>query len=233
MNALTKRFGVLASTGGAVLGKLIESPGFRAQLALVAVDRPCGALDRASAAGLPVALCTSDDPIARERLLADAFERHRVEHVFVFYTRLLRHELLQRYRGRLWNLHPALLPAFAGAHGFEDSLAAGVPVLGSTLHAIDDGMDTGPVLMQAAFARSDMPTQAQARHAVFTQHVRMTLQASRWLGAGRIGTETGRVVLRDAPPAMLHDGARYTPGLDDPEVLSLAVPLPRCTEVPR
>lgn len=233
MSAPITRFGVLASTGGAVLGQLIESPWFRAQLALVAVDRPCGALDRASAAGVPVALCTSNDPVARETLLAEALDRHGVEHVFVFYTRLLRHGLLQRYRGRLWNLHPSLLPAFAGAHGFEDSFAAGVPVLGSTLHAIDAGTDTGPVLMQAAFARSAILTRAQARHEVFTQHVRMTLQASRWLGAGRIGSETGRVVLHDAPPATLHDGALYSPGLDDPEAQSLALPLPRSTVVSR
>ena len=129
MRSRAPRFGILASTGGAVMGKLVESPWFRSQLALVAVDRPCGALERASAAGLPVALCTSDDAAAREVLLSDAFERHGVEHVFVFYTRMLRHDLLRRYAGRLWNLHPSLLPAFPGAHGFEDSFAARVPVL--------------------------------------------------------------------------------------------------------
>lgn len=227
------RFGILASTGGAVLGKLIESPWFRAQIALVAVDRPCGALERASAAGLPVALCTSDEPAAREAMLAEAFERQRVDHVFVFYTRLLRHALLERFAGRLWNLHPTLLPAFPGAHGFEDSFAAQVPVLGSTLHAIDAGMDTGPVLMQAAFARVPGMTAAQARHEVFVQHVRMTLQAARWLAERRVRVESGRVVLRHAPPPTLQDGALFAPGFDDPAAQSLAVPSPRTTEVPR
>ncbi|MEQ1832956.1 MAG: formyltransferase family protein [Candidatus Eisenbacteria bacterium] len=233
MRAKTARFGILASTGGAVLGKLIESPWFRAQLALVAVDRPCGALERASAAGLSVALCTSDDAAAREVMLAEAFERHRVEHVFVFYTRLLRHALLERFTGRLWNLHPTLLPAFPGAHGFEDSIAAHVPVLGSTLHAIDAGLDTGPVLMQAAFPRVPGMTAAQARHEVFTQHVRMTLQAARWLAEGRVRVDRGRVVLRHAPPPTVRDHVLFAPGFDDQAALSHAVPSPRTTEAPR
>lgn len=220
MRPRTPRFGILASTGGAVMGKLIESPWFLSQLALVAVDRPCGALERASAAGLPVALCTSEDAAAREVLLADAFARHEVEHVFVFYTRMLRHDLLQRYAGRLWNLHPSLLPAFPGGHGFEHSFAACVPVLGATLHAIDAGLDTGPVLMQSAFARTEAMTIAHARHEVFTQHVGMTLQAARWLAAGRVSVTDARVVLREPPPASVHAGTLFSPGLDDPEAMS-------------
>lgn len=227
------RFGILASTGGAVMGKLIESPWFRSQLALVAVDRPCGALERASAASLPVALCTSDDPAAREVLLADAFERHGVEYVFVFYTRLLQHDLLQRYAGRLWNLHPSLLPAFPGAHGFEDSFAARVPVLGATLHAIDKGTDTGPVLMQSAFARTEAMTIAQARHEIFTQHVGMTLQAARWLAAGRVSVTGASVVLREPPPATVHEGTLFSPGLDDHEAMSHPVSSPRTSQLPR
>lgn len=237
MRSRAPRLGILASTGGAVMGRLIESPWFRSQLALVAVDRPCGALERASAAGLPVALCTSDDAAAREVLLADAFERHGVEHVFVFYTRMLRHDVLRRYAGRLWNLHPSLLPAFPGAHGFEDSFAARVPVLGATLHAIDDGMDTGPVLMQSAFARTDAMTIAQARHEIFTQQVRMTLQAARWLVAGRVSVTDARSVLRESPPATVHERTLFSPGLDDHEAMSHPVSHPvassRTSQFPR
>jgi len=233
MTAAGARFGILASTGGAVLGQLLESRWFRRHVALVAADRPCGALARADAAGVPRMLCASDDAEHREARLAAAFEQHAVDHVFVFYTRLLRHELLTRFGGRLWNLHPSRLPEFPGRHGFEDGYAAGVPMLGATLHAIDAGTDTGPLLSQSAFTRTGDMTMVHARHAVFSQQVRMTLQAGRWLDADRVQVAGGRVVLRDAPPAALHDGAVYSPGLEDIEARTLALPVPHTTEVPR
>ena len=92
-----------------------------------------------------------------------------VEHVLLFYTRLLRHELLRRFRGRLWNLHPSLLPAFPGLHPFEDAIMADARVLGTTIHAVDAGMDTGAVLLQSVFARRPDDTEVALRHALFEQ----------------------------------------------------------------
>ncbi len=233
MTARLIRFGVLASTGGAVLSRMLESAWFRSRLALVAADRPCGALERAGAAGVPVALVRETDRVRREQALAAAFAQQDVDHVLLFYTRLVQHELLERYSGRLWNLHPSLLPAFPGAHGFEDAMAAQARVLGTTLHAVDAGMDTGPVLIQSAFARGPGAHERELRHAMFVQQVRGALQACRWLAAGRVSVIAGHVAVRDEPAPIALDGALYTPGLDDAEARTLVIPSPSAMELPR
>lgn len=220
MNSPRVRFGVLASTGGAVLGALLESAWFRERVALVATDRPCGAVDRAATSGIAHVTVDIGDAVRREGALDSAFAAAGVTHVFLFYTRLVRHALLERWRGRLWNLHPALLPGFPGAHGFEAGWTSGVPMLGTTLHAIDAGLDTGPPLLQTAFARATFGDAATTRHAVFEQQVRSALQAAHWLAAGRVETGERAVRVSGAPPAVLLDGALYSPGLDAREALT-------------
>jgi phosphoribosylglycinamide formyltransferase 1 len=229
MSVRPVRFGILASTGGSVLGRMFESAWFRERVSIVVTDRPCGALARAANAGVPGLQVVLSEPVAREKALADAFTAAGVDHVLLFYTRLLRHELLRRFRGRLWNLHPSLLPAFPGAHPFEDAILADARVLGTTIHAVDEGMDTGPVLLQSAFARRPGDTEAQLRHALFEQQVRGGLQACHWLAAGRVRVDGNRVTLRDEPePAML-DQVLFTPGLEDVEARTIRVPAPLVT----
>ncbi len=219
MTPRPSRFAVLASTGGAVLGQLLESSWFRDRVAVVAVDRPCGALERALAAGVATALCADPDAVVRERELVEVFDEHQVQHVLVFYTRMLRHDLLHCYRGRLWNLHPSLLPAFPGRHGFDEAFHSGACLLGTTLHAIDAGMDTGPILSQTAFARPPGMDAVTARHAVFGQQVRSALQACHWLADGRVSVQGERLALAEPPATSLHDGALYAPGLEAREAI--------------
>ena len=226
MSGPAPRFGVLASTGGAVLSSLLRSPWFRARLALVAADRECGALAHARAAGIATALCASPDAPAREAQLAAAFAREGVGHVLVFYTRLLAHALLERFRGRLWNLHPALLPAFPGRHGIADALRSGARVLGTTLHVIDAGCDTGPIALQTAFARDPAAGEVATRHAVYCQQVRSALQLARWLADDRVRSTEDAVTVSRAPAAIVLDGALYAPGLDDDEAIRFAIAAP-------
>ena len=226
MSVRPLRFGVLASTGGAVLGRLLESAWFRRHLVLVATDRDCGALPRALAAGVATARCVHADAGPRETLLAAAFEQHAVDHVLLFYTRLLKFDMLRRYRGRLWNLHPSLLPAFPGRHGFEDGFRSGARVLGSTLHAVDAGCDTGPILSQTAFAVVPGMDERSARHAVFCQQTRSALQACHWLAEGRVHFDSDRVHVSARPGATLHEGALYSPGLEDHEAATMPIPAP-------
>ncbi|MFM8558050.1 MAG: phosphoribosylglycinamide formyltransferase [bacterium] len=218
------RFGVLVSTGGAVLARLLTSAWFRDHLAVVVADRPCGAIECAERAGVPTVVVDEPDAYLRERALADVFDAHGADHILLFYTRLLRHDLLVRRAGTLWNLHPSLLPAFPGRHGFEDAIAAGARVLGTTLHAVDAGCDTGPVLLQTVFARDPGASLAATRHRLFEQQVRAALQACRWLAAGRVAVVEGRVVVRDEPAPILLAGTLYAPGLDDAEAHTVVVP---------
>jgi phosphoribosylglycinamide formyltransferase-1 len=110
------------------------------------------ALSRAEAAGVTTAVFSLDDFAsrdARDTAMADWLEAHGVELVVLAgYMHLLRPCFLKRFPGRVINVHPALLPQFPGAHAIEDALAAGVPVTGATVHYVDEGVDTGDVIVQ-------------------------------------------------------------------------------------
>jgi phosphoribosylglycinamide formyltransferase-1 len=142
--------GVLVSGEGSNLQALLDHG---VPVACVASNRHgARALARAEAAGVPTAVFAADDFATREdrdRALADWLESHGVELVVLAgYMHLLRPCFLERFPGRVINVHPALLPQFPGAHAIEDALAAGVPVTGATVHYVDEGVDTGDVIRQ-------------------------------------------------------------------------------------
>ncbi|MGB3699101.1 MAG: phosphoribosylglycinamide formyltransferase [Gordonia sp. (in: high G+C Gram-positive bacteria)] len=118
----------------------------------VVVDRDCAAADRAIDAGLPVVLCELRDYPDRAAwdaaLTAAVAELAPAWIVTAGFMKILGSAFLARFGGRVVNSHPALLPAFPGAHGVADALAYGVKVTGTTVHLVDDGVDTGPILAQ-------------------------------------------------------------------------------------
>jgi phosphoribosylglycinamide formyltransferase-1 len=111
-------------------------------------------LVRASDAGVPTfVIRTTDHPDrpAWDAALADAIAAHEPDWVVCAgFMRILGPSVVERFSGRLVNTHPALLPSFPGAHGVRDALAYGVRVTGCTVHLVDEGVDTGPVLAQQA-----------------------------------------------------------------------------------
>lgn len=121
-------------------------------IAAVGSDRPeAQALERARTAGIPTfALPLGADRAAWNRALADHVEaRDPALVVCAGFMRILGPDFLQRFAGRVVNTHPALLPAFPGAHAVADALAYGVKLAGVTVHLVDEGVDTGPVIAQA------------------------------------------------------------------------------------
>ncbi|MBY8857870.1 phosphoribosylglycinamide formyltransferase [Nocardia sp. CA2R105] len=150
---------VLASGTGSLLRSLIEAaaePGYPARVAAVAVDRACAATDHADAAGIPhfrVALGDYSDRESWDAALTEAVAAHAPDLVVsAGFMKILGPTFLARFGGRIINTHPALLPSFPGAHGVRDALAYGVRVTGSTVHLVDAGVDTGPILAQEAVA---------------------------------------------------------------------------------
>jgi phosphoribosylglycinamide formyltransferase-1 len=142
--------GVLVSGEGTNLQALIDDG---LAIAAVASNRPdARALERARAAGIPTAVFSagrSDDRDARDRAMAEWLLERGVEWVVLAgYMQLLRPAFLDRFPGRVINVHPALLPQFPGTHAIEDALAAGVRETGATVHYVDEGVDTGPVIVQ-------------------------------------------------------------------------------------
>ncbi len=149
------RIVVLASGTGSLLRALLDAaaePGYPASIVGVVADRPCRAVDIARAAALPgpvVALRDFPDRAAWDTALVAAVRALDPDLVVAAgFMKLLGSPFLEAYGGRVINAHPALLPAFPGAHAVPDALAYGVRVTGSTVHLVDSGLDTGPILAQ-------------------------------------------------------------------------------------
>ena len=146
--------GVLVSGAGSNLQALIDAG---VPVAAVASNvAGVSALDRAASAGVPTAVFALDaypDRDSRDTAMADWLTAHNVGLVVCAgYMHLLQQVFLCRFPGRVLNVHPALLPAFPGAHAVEDALASGVAQTGATVHLVDEGVDTGAVLAQEAVA---------------------------------------------------------------------------------
>jgi phosphoribosylglycinamide formyltransferase-1 len=140
--------GVLVSGEGTNLQALIDTA---LPIAAVASNKAgARALERAERAGIPTAVFELDEFASREERdasMADWLAEHDVDLVVCAgYMHLLRPVFLQRFPGRVVNTHSAPLPDFPGAHPIEDVLAAGVPETAATVHYVDDGVDSGPVI---------------------------------------------------------------------------------------
>jgi phosphoribosylglycinamide formyltransferase 1 len=145
---------VLASGTGSLLRSLLDamvadSP---ARIVAVGVDRDCPAIDIASAASVPsytVRLRDHPDRDAWDRAITEATAAHEPDLIVAAgFMKILGREFLSRFMGRIINTHPALLPAFPGAHPVADALDYGVKVTGCSVHLVDAGTDTGPLLAQ-------------------------------------------------------------------------------------
>jgi phosphoribosylglycinamide formyltransferase-1 len=153
---------VLASGTGTNLQALIDQVHGREGIRIVAVasDKPeAPALDRARRARLAHAafpLFMHPDRVGRDRAMADWLSERDVELVVLAgYMQLLSEEFLARFPDRVINVHPALLPAFPGLRPVHDALDYGVMVFGVTVHFVDAGVDSGPVILQRAVELPD------------------------------------------------------------------------------
>jgi phosphoribosylglycinamide formyltransferase 1 len=153
---------VLASGEGTNLQALLDQVHGREGVRVVAVasDRSeARALERARRAGVPARAFPAaeyDGRVERDRAMAEWLVACGVELVVLAgYMQLLAGEFLARFPDRVINVHPALLPAFPGLEAVEQAIAYGVKVFGVTVHFVDDGVDTGPVILQRAVELPD------------------------------------------------------------------------------
>jgi phosphoribosylglycinamide formyltransferase-1 len=160
--------GVLVSGEGTNLQALIDAG---LPISAVASNRKdARALDRARRAGIAAATFSVDCHATREErdlVLATWLEEHGVELVVLAgYMHLLTRPFLDRFRDRIVNVHPSLLPAFPGAHAIDDALAADVETTGVTVHFVDDGVDSGPIIRQEAVPVEPRETLVERLHEV-------------------------------------------------------------------
>jgi len=153
---VSARLVVLASGAGTTLAAILQAcadPAFGGRVVAVGTDRfDSGAEARARAAGVPVFTVRLEDCADREEfneLTAGLIAAHEPDLlVLAGYMKILGKQVIERFRAV--NTHPSLLPAFPGAHAIRDALAYGVRVSGVSVHWVDEGVDTGPLLAQAA-----------------------------------------------------------------------------------
>ena len=198
------RVGVLASGAGTNLQAILDRVHGRHGVEVVAVvsDQPgAQALERARRAGVETAeFPLGDDRAGRDAAIAGWLEDRRVELVVLAgYMALLDPAFLKRFPQRVINVHPALLPAFPGLHAIEQALAYGVKVFGVTVHFVDEGVDTGPVIAQRAIELPGATEAAAVREALRPLEHDLLCESVELIARGAVGIDPEqprRVVIR-------------------------------------
>lgn len=197
------RVGVLASGRGSNLQALLDAsarPSFPARVVLVISDRErASALERAAGSGLSAVFVNPKDfgdrdayDAAVNRLL----EAQRVGLVCLAgFMRLLGAPFVRAWRGRIMNIHPALLPAFPGLHAPRQALDHGVKVSGATVHFVDEGLDSGPIILQSSVPVEPGDTEQTLAARILAEEHRLYPEAVRLFAEGRLRIEGRRVVV--------------------------------------
>jgi phosphoribosylglycinamide formyltransferase-1 len=171
---------VLASGTGSLLQSLVAATtaeDYPARVVAVGVDRECAAARHADDAAIPhfrIGLRDFADRAAWDEALTDAalgFEPDLI--VTAGFMKILGPRFLDAFAGRIVNTHPALLPSFPGAHAVRDALDHGVKLTGSTVHLVDSGVDTGPILAQEAVPVLDGDDEAALHERIKTVERRL------------------------------------------------------------
>jgi len=198
---------VLVSGSGSNLQALLDAsagdPGFGSRIVVVISDRPgVSALERATRAGVPAEVVRWVEFGDRESFsvaICDTAERYGAEALILAgFMRILSPTAIDRYPNRIINIHPALLPAFPGAHAVPAALAHGVKVSGVSVHFVDDEVDHGPIIAQRA-----VPVQAddseETLHARIRKEEHLLLpQVVKAFAAGRLRVDGRRVIWEES-----------------------------------
>jgi phosphoribosylglycinamide formyltransferase-1 len=189
---------VLASGSGTNLQAILDQLHGRDGIEVVGVasDKPgARALDRAEVAGVATAVFAGEeyaDRAARDAAMGDWIEARGADLVVLAgYMQLLGEPFVARFRGRIVNIHPALLPAFPGLDAVGQALAAGVEVTGVTVHFVDEGVDTGPSIVQRRVpvppgrGREELEARIHAvEHELYPEAIRMIAEGRVRIDAG-------------------------------------------------
>ena len=195
------RVGVLASGRGSNLQALLDAGSradYPARVVVVVSDREdARALARARAAGVSSLFVNPKDHgdrAAYDAVLTKTLEHHEVGLVCLAgFMRILSPVFVRAWQGRLMNIHPSLLPAFPGLHAQRQALHHGVRIAGATVHFVDEGVDTGPIVLQAAVPVEATDTEETLAARILIEEHRIYPEAVRLFAEGRLHV-TGRQV---------------------------------------
>jgi len=193
--------GVLVSGRGSNLQAMIdaiEAGKLKAQVAVVISNVPgVMALERAKKHGIKAVVVNDrefSDKSSYEKEIIRALESNSVDLVCLAgYMKLISPEFVRHFKGRMMNIHPALLPAFPGLHVQKKALEHGVKYSGATVHFVDEGCDTGPIIIQAAVPVLDDDTEETLSARILEQEHKIYPEAIRLYAEGKLKIEGRRV----------------------------------------
>lgn len=205
------RVGVLASGTGTNLQALIDAQARGelgpARIVVVGVNvAACGALARAEKAGIPTFVRSHAAFASRgefDEALIEALKEYAVDCLALAgFMRVLGPSVLGAFKQGVINMHPALLPAFPGVHAQRQAFAYGVKLAGCTVHFVDEGVDTGPIIAQTAVPRLDDDSEESLRARILAEEHRLYPAVVRALAEGRVARDGRqvRVTPLSAPP---------------------------------
>jgi phosphoribosylglycinamide formyltransferase-1 len=202
------RVGVLASGEGTNLQALLDTVhGREVEVVAVASDQPAArALARAHSAGVPSRVFLRSEfggRAERDAAMADWLASEGVELVVLAgYMAILDAGFVARFPDRILNVHPSLLPAFPGVRAIEQAVEHGVKVFGVTVHLVDEGVDTGPIVLQRAIELPDARDPAAVHNGLRPIEHELLPRAVRLVAAGRLRRDPAhprRVLVDDEP----------------------------------
>ena len=199
----TFRIGVLASGGGTNLQSIIDrqqAGTLSVDIALVISNNPtAGALQRAQQAGIRTLCINHRDYSSREEFdhaLVKALQAAGIDLVVLAgFMRIITAVMLHAFPHRIINIHPALLPAFPGLNVQQQAIDYGARFSGCTVHFVDGGVDTGPVIIQAAVPIHPEDTADKLAQRILEQEHRIYPQAIQWIAEGRVSVDGRKVVI--------------------------------------
>ena len=201
MNKKT-RVGVFVSGSGSNLQALIDAKIPSVEIVVVVSNNPDAyAIERAKKNKIPVEVIDHRNYSSREdfeREIQKRLDQYKVDLIALAgFMRILTPLFIRNYKNRIMNLHPALLPSFPGTNAVKQALMYGVKFTGCTVHFVDEGVDTGPIILQAVVPISDTDTEESLLERIHKEEHRIYPEAVRLFGEGKLRIEGRRVLVSE------------------------------------
>jgi phosphoribosylglycinamide formyltransferase 1 len=198
------KIGVLASGRGSNFQSIIDeiaSQRLKAEIVLLITDNPSAfAIERAKKHGIKYLVILSKEHRSRDEFFVKIAEELKERDVGLVilagFMRIVGKPLIDAFPNRIMNIHPALLPSFPGLHGQRQAIAYGVKISGCTVHFVDEGMDTGPIIIQAAVPVLQNDTEETLSERILRYEHKIYPEAIRLFSEGKIEIEDRKVRIK-------------------------------------
>ena len=219
---------IIISTNGGVLSQLLKIKYFKERVHEVISDRECNAIKIADKAGINTKILKSLDGNEFSNKIMQYLNVSNIDLFISFYTKIFNKNFIESAKNKIINLHPSILPSCPGSDGFGDTIKSGSRFVGSTIHFVDEGIDTGKPIIQSAVPLNLNKSIEEMRHAIFNDQCKTLLQVIKWFEDKRIVLNNNSIVIDKAE----YDHGIYSPKLDFEDAIKLDIPYRKKSNFP-